>query len=424
MPKNYLSAKSWAEQRSAMRKKGEKRTPPIKDVRTKCWSVTISLKEDSGNTIDSVQAIFLKLESEDEEFAGCFSEEEGKTKNEEGVGYRHAQAAVYWNREKTGNWVLKQFEGTKAHIEPALNCQALANYVQKEESHVSGPYRFGKWDELEDKLASSNKGKRNDLAVIDRAVEEGKTYDDFVRDSLLKHATINFRNYIREQTNTWYMDHYEPRSPLQDGIFSVDYVFGSPGAGKTRAVTDFFGSKIFKVSNKMMHTDFAFEGYQGQPVILFDEFESSLPFKDLLQYLEDYAYLANIKNSSTPARWKKVIISSAIPLTEQYKGILSKQDGSIKQLYRRLYHGRIIMQTQQHYGYPYASFEDALMGKWDDSIYPYSKSVTEITGWAPHAEDESDLLNEFMATDRTENPLSDLEYLKPELRREIVRTPW
>ena len=424
MPKEYISATAWASQRTAMRKKGEKRTPPIKDVRTPCWSVTISLKEDSGNTVESVQEIFLKLEADNEDFAGCFSEEEGKKKDAEGQGYRHAQCAVYWPKQKTGNWVLKQFEGTKAHIEPALNCQALANYVQKEESHISGPYRFGKWDELEDKLASSNKGKRNDLAVIDRAVEEGKTYDDFVRDKVLKHATINFRNYIREQTNTWYMDHYEPRSPLQDGIFSVDYVFGSPGAGKTRAVTDFFGSKIFKVSNKMMHTDFAFEGYQGQPVILFDEFESSLPFKDLLQYLEDYAYLANIKNSSTPARWKKVIISSAIPLTEQYKGILSKQDGSIKQLYRRLYHGRIIMQTQQQYGYPYASFEDALMGKWDDSIYPYSKSITEITGWAPHAEDESDLLAEFMATDRTENPLSDLEYLKPELRREITRTPW
>lgn len=424
MPKNYLSAKTWEQQRNAMRNKKLKTLPPIKDVRTQCWAVTISLKEDSGNTVETVQELFLKLEADDEEFAGCFSEEEGKKKDENGQGYLHAQAAVYWNKEKTGNWVLKQFEGTKAHIEPALNQQALATYVQKSKTHVSGPYRFGKWDELEDRLASSNKGKRNDLALIDRAVEEGKTYDDFVRDSTLKHSTINFRNYIREQTNTFYMDHYEPRSPLQDGIFSVDYIFGSPGSGKSRAVKDFYGPKMFKVSNKMMHTDFAFEGYQGQEVILFDEFESSLPFKDLLQYLEDYPYLANIKNSATPARWKKVIIASAIPLVEQYKGVLSKQDGSIKQLYRRLHHGRIIMQTQQQYGYPYATYEDALMGKWDDSIYPYSKSITEITGWAPHAEDESGLLADFMATDRTNDPLQDLDYLKPELRREAIRTPW
>lgn len=420
MSKSYLSAKKWAEQRKAMRKKGLTTTPPIKDVRTQCWSVTISLKEDSGNTLGSVQQLFLDAEKEYKEqgFAACFSEEEGKQKNEEGEGYRHAQAAVYWNKEKTGNFVLKLFEGTKAHIEPALNSAALIKYVQKTETHISGPYRFGEWEQLEERLADAKKGERTDLRLIDEAINNGTSYDKIVNNDLFRHASLNpnVDKYIRRFTNYHYMRDRSKRSPLNNGAFSVDYVFGSTGTGKTRCIEEFYGADCFRVTKEMMATAFAFEGYADQPVILFDEFESSLPFKALLEYLDDIPELVNIKGGSAPARWKKVIIASSIPLTEQYKGILSKQDGSIHQLYRRLMHGRIILQTQQAWGYPYKTFEDALMGNYDNEVYPYSKSVTEITGWAPKVIDESAKLEEFMATDRTGKPIDEEVYVRKQDR--------
>lgn len=412
MPKSYLSAKQWASQRNAMRKKGSAQTPPIKNVRTQCWSVTISLKEESGNTLGSVQELFLTLEKETTGFAGCFSEEEGKNKNDEGVGYRHAQCAVYWDKQKTGNWVLERFEGTKAHIEPALNSQALARYVQKEESHISGPYRFGEWKQLEERLAAAQKGKRTDLTLLDEAIDNGNSYEEIAMNPLFRHSTITHDDYIRKFTNFYYMHNRAKRSPLNNGMFSVDYIFGSTGTGKTRCIEEFYGADCFRVTKEMMATSFAFEGYAGQPAILLDEFESSLPFKQLLEHLDDLPELVNIKGGSAPARWKKVIIASSIPLEEQYKGVLSKQDGAIHQLYRRLTHGRIILQTQQHWGYPYATMDDALMGNYDDSIYPYSKSVTEITGWAPKVIDESEKLKEFMATDRTGNPITNDDYLQ------------
>ena len=412
MPKNYFSAKQWAAQRNAMRKKGLNTTPPIKDVRTQCWSVTISLKEDSGNTLGSVQELFLKLEKETTGFAGCFSEEEGSQKDENGIGYRHAQCAVYWSRQKTGNWVLEQFEGTKAHVEPAMNSAALCKYVQKEQSHISGPYRFGEWQQLEDRLASAQQGKRTDLKLIDEAIDNGNSYEEIAMNPLFRHATITHDKYIRQFTNYHYMNDRSKRSPLNNGMFSVDYIFGSTGTGKTRCIEEFYGAKCFRVTKEMMATTFAFEGYGGQPVILLDEFESSLPFKQLLEHLDDLPELVNIKGGSAPARWKKVIIASSIPLEEQYKGVLSKQDGAIHQLYRRLTHGRIILQTQQCWGYPYKTFEDALMGNYDNEVYPYSKSVTEITGWAPKVIDESKKLEEFMATDRTGNPITNDDYLQ------------
>ena len=177
MPKNYISAKAWHAAKTAMKRRGENGTPTIKNVRTQCWSVTISLKEDSGNTVESVKELFSKL-AEDDSFSACFSEEEGKAKDAEGVGYRHAQCAIYWDREKTGNWVLKQLSDTKAHIEPALNMKALSEYVKKEETHISGPFKFGHWEELEEKLKNSQRGKRTDLDKLDEAILEGATYTD------------------------------------------------------------------------------------------------------------------------------------------------------------------------------------------------------------------------------------------------------
>lgn len=416
MSKSYLSARKWHQQRKAMQKKGSNQTPPIKDVRTQCWSVTISLKEDSGNTLGSVQQLFIDAEKEYEEqgFAACFSEEEGKQKNESGEGYRHAQAAVYWDREKTGNFVLQLFEGTKAHIEPALNSAALCKYVQKEESHVSGPYRFGAWQQLEERLADAKKGERTDIKLLDEAINNGTSYEAIVMNPLFRHASLNpnVDKYIRKFTNYHYMRDRSKRCPLNNGGFSVDYIFGSTGTGKTRCVEEFYGADCFRVTKEMMATTFAFEGYAGQPVILLDEFESSLPFKQLLEYLDDVPELVNIKGGSAPARWQKVIIASSIPLTEQYRGILSKQDGSIHQLYRRLMNGRIILQTQQAWGYPYKTLEDALVGNYDSEVYPYTKSVTEITGWAPKVIDESAKLAEFMATDRTGHPIDEDQYVR------------
>lgn len=107
----YLTAKTWY----TMRRRGA--TPPITNVRAKYWSITISLKE--GNTMETIQEILLKL-AEDPAFRAHYKEKDGKL-----------QAAISWSKAKTGAWVLKQLEGTGAHIEPALNAQILTRWVLK-----------------------------------------------------------------------------------------------------------------------------------------------------------------------------------------------------------------------------------------------------------------------------------------------------
>lgn len=107
----YISAKAWYDRR----RRGA--TPPIKNVRAKNWSVTISLKE--GNMMATLQDLLLKL-ADDPPFSGYYKAKDGKL-----------HAAISWSAPKTGSWVLKQLEETGAHIEPAIDAQTLTRWIYK-----------------------------------------------------------------------------------------------------------------------------------------------------------------------------------------------------------------------------------------------------------------------------------------------------
>lgn len=366
MSKNYESAKAWHAAKTAMKRRGETGTPTIKNVRTRCWSVTISLKIDSGNTLESIQALFDKLAEEDETFSGCFSEEEGKTKDDEGVGYRHCQCAVAWDKEKTGPWVKKQFEGTKAHIEPALNAKALAEYVKKDETHVSGPYKYGHWQDLESKLANSQRGKRTDLDRLDEAILDGATYTDLLLNPELCKSLDRHKTWVIDRINALRCGRYEfeNRSLIDPhGMMLVcDYIWGTSGLAKSGVVQQFFGPRnVFAVSE--YDKGFLLDGYHGQDVLFLDEFKGNIKFKTLLKLMQGYPYECDVKGSHVWAGWKKVIIASSVSPLEIYRG-LDPKDGERLQFWRRLSEGVVINANKQPFAkfYPYESPEDAMLG--------------------------------------------------------------
>ena len=66
---------------------------------------------------------------------------------------------------------------------------------------------------------------------------------------------------------------------------TVHYLWGKTGVGKTRFVMEKYGyENVYRVTN-YAHP---FDSYHSEPVILFDEFRSDLPLKDMLKYLDGY----------------------------------------------------------------------------------------------------------------------------------------
>lgn len=379
---NYLSAADWWRMHRA-----NKSFTSISKTRTRCWSITISLEQ---ATLEEINATLEAIAAEDTGFAACYSEEEGKQKDESRQGYRHAQMAVYWPQPQTGNRLMKLFNKTlRAHIEPAMSQSALCDYVQKRDTHVSGPYKFGAWNEFEKecKAARKRQGKRTDLVTLEEAITAGMTYTELMNDPVLNKMVASKRTWVKDRIEAWQYAQWATRnrSPIGNGLLSVDYIHADTGRGKTKLIHQIFGyaPSVFTISKKEQYDSrFAFNQYNGQPILLLDEYRSSFPFSTLLDVLYGNPYPFENKGGAGWGGWLKVLICSPVPITKQYNGkinALNDQDGSICQLYRRLSCGRVI-ELKDEYGeprLPYASIEDCMIGKWDDS-YP-SKSIEEAT---------------------------------------------
>lgn len=112
----------------------------------------------------------------------------------------------------------------------------------------------------------------------------------------------------------------------------VSYIYGATGVGKTRSVMEHFGyENVYRVTNYKN----PFDNYNGQDVILFDEFRSSLPISDMLVYLDGYPVNLPCRYSDKPALYTKVYIISNIPLEKQYVEVQKYEPETYKAFLRR-----------------------------------------------------------------------------------------
>lgn len=115
------------------------------------------------------------------------------------------------------------------------------------------------------------------------------------------------------------------RSMFRDAEFAsswrnleVTYIFGKTGAGKTRSVMEKYG-----YANCYRVTDYKhpFDTYDGQDVLIFEEFRGGLKHGDMLNYLDGYPLLLPCRYFNRQACFTKVFMISNIPPTEQYRNI-------------------------------------------------------------------------------------------------------
>ena len=103
------------------------------------------------------------------------------------------------------------------------------------------------------------------------------------RDCVLKDG----EKYNKQPDGSYdYVDSSGKRHHWRD--LTVTYIFGRTGAGKTRSVMDTYG-----YANCYRVTDYRhpFDTYDGQDVLIFEEFRSSLKLADMLNYLDGYPLL-------------------------------------------------------------------------------------------------------------------------------------
>ncbi len=115
----------------------------------------------------------------------------------------------------------------------------------------------------------------------------------------------------------------------------VTYIWGPTGTGKTRGVMEKYGyDKVCRVTDY----DHPFERYNGEDIIVFDEFRSQLRISDMLNYLDGYPLMLPCRYANRQACYTKAYLISNVALDQQYRNIQIEEPNTWAAFRRRIHH--------------------------------------------------------------------------------------
>ena len=154
-------------------------------------------------------------------------------------------------------------------------------------------------------------GKSRDADIIVELIKSGATNEQIVDTVASAYRDIEKVERVRSM----YRDS-QFKNCWRD--LEVTYIFGKTGSGKTRGVMDKYGYE-----NCYRVTDYKhpFDTYDGQDVLIFEEFRGGLKHGDMLNYLDGYPLLLPCRYFNRQACFTKVFIITNIPPDQQYQSV-------------------------------------------------------------------------------------------------------
>lgn len=288
---------------------------------TRKFQLTINNPIDHGYTHERIRSILA-------EFPGlrywCMCDEVG----EQGTPHTH----VYMVSRNSIMFDSLHVKFYGAHVEQANGSnKENRDYVRKEGKWLDDAKHetnladtFEEWGELPpDRTKQESQSER-----IMQMIRDGKSNVEILDEcptafSKLSHIEQTRQTLLAEENKDKWRD------------LTVTYLWGDSGAGKTRGVMEKYGySNVYRV------TDYAhpFDSYKGQDVLVFEEFRSSLPIGDMLNYLDGYPVELPCRYANKVACYTKVYMISNIPLEQQYPNIQLDQPETWAAFCRRIHH--------------------------------------------------------------------------------------
>lgn len=323
---------------------------PAKDTASRKWQLTFNNPQEHGWTHEAIREVLRTFKTM---CYWCMADEIGAN---EQTPHTH----LFLNLSPSNcrfSTLKSKFPG--AHIEKVLGTsRENRDYIRKD----------GKWKD-------SEKGTTSIPDTFEEFGEcpeerQGKSREADKILELLKDGADNLEVIEAVPSAMKIIDKVErTRSMLRDVQFSkswrdltVTYIFGKTGSGKTRSVMDQFGYE-----NCYRVTDYKhpFDTYDGQDVLIFEEFWGGLKHGDMLNYLDGYPLLLPCRYFNRQACFTKVFIITNIPPDGQYLNIDLE---SRRAFYRRIH--RVIR-------------------FWDDgrfSEYPSVDAYIDGTRWTEEAD--------------------------------------
>lgn len=205
---------------------------------------------------------------------------------------KHRQGLI-WFSSKQRYTLVQSLVKNKCFVEPMKSKDGAMEYVSKMKTNVGGYFEAGEWKKA---------GQRTDLEVVARAC---RIADGDVKIIMEQHPGeyLKYHGGIDKMVKK-----YESLPDYRQ--IKVFVLNGAPATKKTHYPFCRHGfGNVFLLRRKAYQTNF-WEGYEGQKVLMIDEFTIPwIELDDLLQIMEGHPYRVNIKNTSCWGRWRYVYIT-------------------------------------------------------------------------------------------------------------------
>lgn len=237
----------------------------------------------------------------------------------------HIQGYGYWKNARTIKAISKEMP--RAHIEIAKgNAEQNRTYCIK-----SGEFNeFG---------TMPKQGRRNDLEQFKEAIFDGDS-----KKKLIDEHTGCMAKYDRfYKTCRSIVLEEEAKKMIPPEIIAI---IGDAGSGKTRMIYDNHHiDDIYKITmGDGSDNSLWWDGYDGQDVILIDDFNNDIKLGYMLQLLDRYPMRLAVKGGFTYRCATKIYITTNLELHQWYPNCQSRHRDAIK---RRI-HNIINLKNQQY----------------------------------------------------------------------------
>jgi len=239
-------------------------------------------------------------------------------------------------------------------------CQGTSDqnreYCSKDESRdptpAFPPFEFGEFASCPER---NGQGARTDLHGISVRIRDGTSLREIAQD-----YPDTFVKYHRGFTALQQQVRCVPRKWDPGADYappSVRWYYGSSGSGKSReAFTQALADPLRGMYSKPAGNRW-FDGYSGEPIIIFDDFRGDwFTFSYLLRILDVYPIQVECKGSMVALSADTFYITCPLRPEVLYANLANREDGRIQQLLRRITEIRLFGEEPEAPAPMYAGF--------------------------------------------------------------------
>lgn len=260
--------------------------------KSKYWVFTINNPND-----DQVPCTWEPLEY------GVWQKEKGES------GTVHLQGYCCFNKQLFLTAVKKLHSGAHWEVRKGTHVQAK-EYCQKAESRVDGPWEFGEENE-----ALRKQGARADLLALKRKLDDGATEKELMESDGFFPVLAKYPKLVQRYKRVC--------GGQRSWATRVLVLWGPTGTGKSTLATQIAGPDAFWLSKPAGQTTW-WDDYDGQEVVVIDDFYSWIPFDMMLRLCDRYPLNVETKGGSTPFKAKLIILTSNASPYEWYAKVTDR----------------------------------------------------------------------------------------------------